>query len=161
MVSATLDTHALGQLVAEAQQGDRSAADRLIRSHDRWVRSIVYSVTGRVDLVDDVAQQVWTRVWQRLDTLREPRRMRSWLYNIARNASIDAGIASSGFRRTSGKTRRTQTQRRRRDRTRSRAFCRPLCRQRVRLCRLGPCRHPHRRAPGPGRTGRTDPALMK
>ena len=93
MVSATLDTHALGQLVAEAQQGDRSAADRLIRGHDRWVRSIVYSVTGRVDLVDDVAQQVWTRVWQRLDTLREPRRMRSWLYNIARNASIDAGIA--------------------------------------------------------------------
>ena len=93
MVSATLDTHALGQLVAEAQQGDRSAADRLIRDHDRWVRSIVYSVTGRVDLVEDVAQQVWTRVWQRLDTLREPRRMRSWLYNITRNASIDAGIA--------------------------------------------------------------------
>ena len=93
MVSATLDTHALGQLVAEAQQGDRSAADRLIRDHDRWVRSIIYSVTGRVDLVDDVAQQVWTRVWQRLDSLREPRRMRSWLYNITRNASIDAGIA--------------------------------------------------------------------
>ena len=93
MVSATLDTHALGQLVAEARQGDRSAADRLIREHDRWVRSIVYSVTGRVDLVDDVAQQVWTRVWQRLDTLRDPRRLKPWLYNITRNASIDAGIA--------------------------------------------------------------------
>ncbi len=93
MVSATLDTHAMGRLVAEARQGDRSAADRLIREHDRWVRSIVYSVTGRVDLVDDVAQQVWTRVWQRLDTLRDPRRLKPWLYNITRNASIDAGIA--------------------------------------------------------------------
>lgn len=93
MVSATLDTHALGQLVAEARQGDRSAADRLIREHDRWVRSIVYSVTGCVDLVDDVAQQVWTRVWQRLGSLRDPRRLKPWLYNITRNASIDAGIA--------------------------------------------------------------------
>ena len=93
MVSATLDTHALGELVADAQQGDRSAAERLIREHDRWVRSIIYSVTGRAELVDDVAQQVWIRVWQRLDSLRDPRRLKSWLYNITRNASIDAGIA--------------------------------------------------------------------
>jgi DNA-directed RNA polymerase specialized sigma24 family protein len=65
MMSATLDTHALGRLVSEAQQGDRTAADRLVREHERWVRSVVYAVTGRAELVEDIAQQVWSRAWQR------------------------------------------------------------------------------------------------
>ncbi len=102
MMSATLDTHALGQLVTEARQGDRTAADRLVREHDRWVRSVIYAVTGRVDLVEDVAQQVWERAWQRLGSLRDPQRIRPWLYNIARNAAIDAGIARKRTRRTEG-----------------------------------------------------------
>ncbi len=93
MVSAILDTQAVSRLVVDARRGDRVAADRLIREHDRWVRSIVYAVCGRVDLVDDVTQQVWTQAWERLDSLRDPQRLRSWLYNIARNAAIDAGIA--------------------------------------------------------------------
>lgn len=93
MVSAILDTQAVGRLVVDARRGDRAAADRLIREHDRWVRSIVYAVSGRVDLVEDVAQQVWTQAWERLDSLRDPKRLRSWLYNIARNAAIDASIA--------------------------------------------------------------------
>lgn len=93
MTSVTLDSHALGQLVSDARGGDRLAADRLVREHDRWVRSVIYAVTGRVEIVDDVAQQVWAQAWERLDSLRDPARLRPWLYNIARNAAIDAGMA--------------------------------------------------------------------
>ncbi len=78
------------RLVAEARQGDRGAADRLVRQHAAWVRSAIYAVTGRIDLVDDIAQQVWVRVWERLETLQDTRRLRSWLYTVARNAAIDA-----------------------------------------------------------------------
>ena len=81
------------RVVTGAQQGDRSAADRLVRDHDGWVRSAIYAVTGRRDLVDDVAQQVWTRVWERLETLKNPQRLKSWLYSIARNAALDASIS--------------------------------------------------------------------
>ena len=88
-----IDAESLRQLVAEAQQGDQVAADRLVRGHDAWVRSAIYAVAGRVDLVDDIAQQVWTRAWERLGTLQDPRQLRSWLYSIARNTAIDAGIA--------------------------------------------------------------------
>ena len=93
MTSVTIDAESLRQLVAEAQQGDQVAADRLVRGHDAWVRSAIYAVAGRVDLVDDIAQQVWTRAWERLGTLQDPRQLRSWLYSIARNTAIDAGIA--------------------------------------------------------------------
>ncbi|MBN2446763.1 MAG: RNA polymerase sigma factor, partial [Phycisphaerae bacterium] len=80
--------------VIGAQGGDRLAADRLIREHDHWVRSVVFGVTGRADLVDDIVQQVWTQVWQSIGSLQEPRLLRRWLYRIARNAAIDAGMAN-------------------------------------------------------------------
>jgi RNA polymerase sigma-70 factor (ECF subfamily) len=88
-----LDISALRALVTEAQVGSRSAADRLVRDHEHWVRSVVFGVTGRWDLVDDIAQQVWAQVWERLPSLKEPERLRSWLYAVARNAAIDAGQA--------------------------------------------------------------------
>ncbi len=91
----------IGRLVALAQRGDRRAADRLVREHDGWVRSAIYAVIGRPDLVDDVAQQVWLRVWERLDTLQSPARLRPWLYTIARHTALDVG-ASHG--RRSGRT---------------------------------------------------------
>lgn len=93
MASVSIDAESLRQMVTEAQQGDRVAADRLVRAHEDWVRSAVYAVTGRLDLVDDVAQQVWTRVWERLDTLKNPGGLRAWLYRIARNTALDSSIA--------------------------------------------------------------------
>jgi RNA polymerase sigma-70 factor (ECF subfamily) len=90
MSTVAIDTESVRQLVAQAQQGSRAAVERLIREHEPWVRSAIYAVTGRVDLVDDVVQQVWVRVWQRLGTLENPRQLRAWLYAVARNAAIDA-----------------------------------------------------------------------
>ena len=101
VTSASIDGEALHQLVAEVRRGHRPAADRLVREHDSWLRSVIYGTTGRVELVDDVAQQVWTQVWQRLDSLKDPRRLRSWLYSVARHAAIDAGVARS---RRNGRT---------------------------------------------------------
>jgi RNA polymerase sigma factor (sigma-70 family) len=94
MSSATVDAEALRGLVEDAQQGSRPAADRLVRDHQGWVRSVIYGVTGRWDLVDDIAQQVWAQVWERLPSLKEPQRLRSWLYAVARHAAIDAGQAA-------------------------------------------------------------------
>ncbi|MEP0845942.1 MAG: RNA polymerase sigma factor [Phycisphaerae bacterium] len=93
MASVTLDVEALRTLVSEAQSGSRLAADRLVREHDGWVRSVIYGVVGQPDLVDDIAQQVWAQVWERLGSLQDPDRLRSWLYSVARNAAIDAGQA--------------------------------------------------------------------
>jgi RNA polymerase sigma-70 factor (ECF subfamily) len=93
MTSMSIDAESMRRLVAEAQQGDRVAADQLIRQHASWVRSAIYAVTGRTDLVDDIAQQVWERVWQRLDTLENPRRLKPWLYRIARNTALDVCMA--------------------------------------------------------------------
>jgi RNA polymerase sigma-70 factor (ECF subfamily) len=100
-IAATVDGEALQKLVADVQRGDRPAADRLVREHDSWLRSVVYGITGRPDWVDDVVQQVWIQVWEHLDSLKDPHRLRSWLYSVARHAAIDAGEAR---RRRDGRT---------------------------------------------------------
>lgn len=91
MTSVAIEGEALRQLVADAQQGDRAAADRLVRAHEGWVRSAIYAVMGRSDHLDDVAQQVWTRALDGLPSLENPRRLRAWLYTVARNTAIDYG----------------------------------------------------------------------
>ncbi len=112
MSSMAIDAETVRELVTGAQQGDRVAADRLVREHESWVRSAIYAATGRPELVDDIAQQVWMRVWQRLDTLENPRQLRAWLYTIARNTAIDYGAShrrQQGFaERMGAEGRRTQ-----------------------------------------------------
>lgn len=93
MTDAVLDGEAVRQLVTDVRRGDRPAAERLVREHDAWMRSVIYGVTGRPDLVDDIAQQAWTQVWERLDSLSDPARLRSWLYALVRNAAIDYSAA--------------------------------------------------------------------
>lgn len=91
MTTAALDLDVLRDMVGHAQRGDRAAAERLVREHDGWVRGVIYGVSGKPDRLDDIAQQVWAQVWERLPSLKEPERLRSWLYAVARNAAIDYG----------------------------------------------------------------------
>ncbi len=93
MTSAALDMAAQRQIIVAAQQGSRPAVDQLVREHSAWLRSVIFGVTGKSQLVDDISQHVWTLVWERIHSLQEPERLRSWLYSIARNAAIDYGMA--------------------------------------------------------------------
>ncbi len=78
-------------LIEAIRSGDRQAFGDLMRQESHWVRGVIFGVLGDADCVDDVAQRVWTAVWQRIGELRDPRRLRPWLYRLARNAAIDAG----------------------------------------------------------------------
>jgi RNA polymerase sigma-70 factor (ECF subfamily) len=83
---------AVEEPVIEAiQGGDRYAFSEFMGRHCGWVRSVIYGVLGRGEAVEDVGQQVWLLVWQRIGKLQDVRRWRTWLYRIARNAAIDAG----------------------------------------------------------------------
>jgi RNA polymerase sigma-70 factor (ECF subfamily) len=77
-------------LVEALMRGETDALGEFVRRHERWVRGVIFAVTGRSELVDDVAQQVWTAVWQQIGTLRDATKWRSWLYQTARRAAIDA-----------------------------------------------------------------------
>ena len=75
--------------------GDRCAFAEFVRRHNEWVRGVIFGVLGRADALDDVAQQVWTTVWQQIGELRTAPSWRSWLYRLTRNAAVDVGREAS------------------------------------------------------------------
>jgi RNA polymerase sigma-70 factor (ECF subfamily) len=78
-------------VVVALQRGDGEAFRELLRRQDRWVRGVVFAILGDAQRVDDVAQQVWTTVWEQARDLRDVRLWKPWLYRLARNAALDAG----------------------------------------------------------------------
>jgi len=90
-MAATADFDPDQPVIEAIQRGDHDAFRDLLRREDRWVRGVVYSVLGDRQRVDDVTQQVWTAMWERVGELRDVQRWRPWLYRLARNAAIDAG----------------------------------------------------------------------
>lgn len=92
MAVAQNDAFEAEEPVVEAiRSGDRFAFGELMGRHHGWVRGVIFGVLGERDAIDDVSQQVWTSVWQRIGELRETKRWRPWLYRLARNAAIDHG----------------------------------------------------------------------
>ncbi len=86
-----LDTRAIEDelLAVRCQLGERDAFDRLI---DRWYQPLwryARRMTGSDDVASDVVQDVWLRVLRGIVRLREPSRLRSWLFGIAHRALMD------------------------------------------------------------------------
>ncbi len=77
------------EVIRQIRSGDDSAFDELMRRYQRAVVNFVYRMLGNADDSDDIAQEVFVRVYQNLDTYRPETRFSTWLFALARNAAID------------------------------------------------------------------------
>jgi RNA polymerase sigma-70 factor (ECF subfamily) len=68
-----------------AADGDEVAFGRLIAAHHAEMMRIAYVITGEAALAQDAVQGAWVRAWQKLGSMRDPGRVRSWLFTIALN----------------------------------------------------------------------------
>jgi RNA polymerase sigma factor (sigma-70 family) len=85
-VGAASDT----ELVARCRAGDQAAWEALVDRYARYVHAIVARVY-RLEPHDaeDVFQEVFARVFERLDTLRDGEALRPWIAQTARNCAVD------------------------------------------------------------------------
>ena len=60
-----------------------------MRQHQGRICSIAYGYVGEQDEANDLAQDIFVRVYQRLHTCTDAEKFQSWLIRIARNACID------------------------------------------------------------------------
>ena len=70
-----------------AVNGDTLAFERLYRRHVAKVHSLARWLLGRED-VDDVLQDVFIRVWHKLDTFRGNSAFSTWLHRLATNVIL-------------------------------------------------------------------------
>ena len=61
----------------------------LIETYGQTVWDYAYYVTGRYDLADDVAQDVFLAAYRRISTFRGQSSMRTWLLAITRNVALN------------------------------------------------------------------------
>jgi RNA polymerase sigma-70 factor, ECF subfamily len=86
--------------VALAAQGDTGAFERVYRTHVGRVYNLARRMAGP-ELADELTQDVFVRVWQKLSTFRGEASFATWLHRLAVNVIIErfrtAGIARERY----------------------------------------------------------------
>src|SRR5439155_12451757 len=89
-VNGALRSPADTDLVARAAGGDASAFHALVERHRAMVYRVAYQFAGNHYDAEDIAQDVFIKVYRALDRFRQAAQLTSWLYRIVMNACIDS-----------------------------------------------------------------------
>lgn len=76
-------------LAIRCQLGERAAFDELIERYADRLRGYVRRVANSESEADDLVQDAWLRILRGMPGLRDPARLRSWLFGIAHRVLID------------------------------------------------------------------------
>jgi RNA polymerase sigma-70 factor (ECF subfamily) len=77
------------ELMTRIGAGDRYAFEILVRRHQRSVLNFIYGFVGDRSEAEDLAQEVFFRVWQSAATYKPTAKFTAWLYRIAANLCIN------------------------------------------------------------------------
>ena len=76
------------ELVQACRQGDESAWETIVYKYQNLLFSIPLRAGLRRDLAADVLQDVFTTLFQKLDTLEKPEYLRAWLVTTAQHKTL-------------------------------------------------------------------------
>ncbi len=76
-------------LVEEAIAGSSQAFETLVERYHNQVVQLAYRITRNLDDANDVAQEAFTRAYERLDSIGSTRPFAPWLMVVTRNAALD------------------------------------------------------------------------
>jgi RNA polymerase sigma-70 factor (ECF subfamily) len=83
------ETPALADLVRQAQLGREIAQRELIMAYQNRIAGFIYTIIGRSDTVEDLAQIVFIKMIRALPRLTQPAQFEAWLFRLAKNTCID------------------------------------------------------------------------
>jgi len=82
--SATPDT-----LIERCLRGDQLAWETIVRLHWRKVFNVAYKFVGRHDEAEDLAQDIFLKIFRSLGTFDRRANFQTWLISVSRNLCID------------------------------------------------------------------------
>ncbi len=77
------------EVIARARAGDASAFNEVVLAYRKRILGTISRLIGRPEDVEDVAQEVFVRLYYSLDQLRTPEVFEPWLYRLTVNAAYD------------------------------------------------------------------------
>jgi RNA polymerase sigma-70 factor, ECF subfamily len=78
------------RLIDRSASGDQEAFRQLVLRYHRLVINVAYRALGEVALAEDVAQDVFIKVYKALPGYRHDKPFKHWLHRVAGNAVTDA-----------------------------------------------------------------------
>jgi RNA polymerase sigma-70 factor (ECF subfamily) len=78
------------RLIDRSAAGDQEAFRQLVLRHHRMVINVAYRALGELALAEDVAQEVFLKVYKALPGYRHDKPFKHWLHRVAANAVTDA-----------------------------------------------------------------------
>ncbi|WP_437203715.1 RNA polymerase sigma factor [Planctomicrobium sp. SH664] len=77
------------RLVDDTKRGDQLAFGQLVQRYERRLMRVLLRFVTDLDLAEDLAQETFLRVYERLDQFDPSRRFSPWLFRIAVNLALD------------------------------------------------------------------------
>ncbi len=77
------------RLVEESKKGDRDAFGELVQRYERRLIRVIGRFVNDPDTIDDLAQETFIRVYEKLDQFDPSRRFSPWLFRIGVNLTLD------------------------------------------------------------------------
>lgn len=71
-------------LVMASLGGDRDSFGIIVTRYQSLLCSLAYSAVGDLKHSEDIAQEAFIEAWRKLDTLRDPEKLKAWLCGILR-----------------------------------------------------------------------------
>lgn len=77
------------RLVEDAKKGDREAFGELVQRYEQRLQRVIGRFVFDADLTDDLAQETFIRVYEKLGQFDPARRFSPWLFRIGVNLTLD------------------------------------------------------------------------
>ncbi|HEX3629850.1 MAG TPA: sigma-70 family RNA polymerase sigma factor [Candidatus Dormibacteraeota bacterium] len=78
------------RLIDRSATGDQEAFRQLVLRYHRLVMNVSFRALGEMSLAEDVAQEVFIKVYKALPGYRHDKPFKHWLHRVAANAVTDA-----------------------------------------------------------------------
>ncbi len=76
-------------LIQRCLRGDQAAWERIVRLHWRRVFNVAYKFVGKHDEAEDLAQDIFIKIFKSLGTYDRRANFQTWLVSVSRNLCID------------------------------------------------------------------------
>jgi RNA polymerase sigma factor (sigma-70 family) len=80
---------AVETLIQQCLRGDQRAWEQIVRLHWRRVYNLAYKFVGRHEEAEDLAQDIFLKIFRSLDTFDRRANFQTWLISVSRNLCID------------------------------------------------------------------------
>lgn len=77
------------EIVKQLKSGNYSNYDKIVNSYKNRVFGMAYKFTGDYDESQDLAQEVFLKIYRQIKNFREESKLSTWIYRISVNTCLD------------------------------------------------------------------------